>query len=258
MSKLAMLITVENQLDSAPPFSFTRVCIHRKLFTLDEELELEKLLMNITPAAIAWMNENKDLAGWAQAFGAFVALGIAILIPAWQQRQQRRNTLLEELKSDFSNSTGVFFLLNDAWIWANDIVGKSGMTRDAARSDFIFDDLCKRILLWEARETNGHRVVALYLTRGALTRTQTKLTWPVMRERMIEPEELALIEKDRNIIREQKEFSKRLHDHALFRLKLQSMRWYRRPLAIFKNRKNIRQWTAPAPGVPGKNGPVTN
>lgn len=205
--------------------------------------------MDRVPTVVTWMRANEDLSGWAQAVGAFIALFIAIAIPAWQRRQQRSDTRLEELTLDVTLGSGVFFVLNDAELWINEMIEKTFMTRNEARTDFIFNDLIERILLWEGRETNDHRVISLYLTRGAIARTQNKLAWSVLQRKPIMDGEIVLLKADHKIVCDQKDFAKRLLDHAVFRLNLKKLPFWARPIFWWKHRHDIRTWIAPAPTI---------
>jgi len=203
--------------------------------------------MKIISTALGWLEANPNFSGWAQALGAFIALYIAIAVPARQRKEQRIATRIADLNLDVALSRGVFFLLSDTAIWLNEIVKKDYMKRHEARTDFIFDDLISRILLWERRETNNYRVIALYLTRGAIIRTQSKLVWPVIQDLPIGIPEITLMLNDLKIVSIQRDFSKRLLDHAEYRLRFAETNFFLRPIVWWIHRKKIQDWIKPPP-----------
>lgn len=120
------------------------------------------------PVAKAWMMDNEKLAGWAQAFGAVIALVVAIFVPAWQRYSEKRAVQISDANRDAALAQSLFYLLRDIEIFIAGFIGKGDMPRKMLLAPVTMDDLLSRIAALESREERSDRVTALFRARGAL------------------------------------------------------------------------------------------
>ncbi|NIL19745.1 hypothetical protein [Pseudomonas sp. AN3A02] len=102
-----------------------------------------------------------DTAGWVQAIGAIVAIGIAIWIPYRQRNQEAQERANARTESEISRSeqllalckelSNVVGILPDEFLMAD-----YHLTNEMSRT--IFADLIERLNYWQRDETNSDRL----------------------------------------------------------------------------------------------------
>ncbi|MDT6960151.1 hypothetical protein QTN24_01455 [Cupriavidus sp. SZY C1] len=126
-----------------------------------------------------WLEANEKLAGWAQAFGALIALVIAIGVPAWQRYAERRDAQISATNANSALAQSLYFLLRDIEIFLVAFVEPTGLPRRTLWDPVTMDDLLSRISALESREQVPERVTALYRARGALTGARVAFIAPI-------------------------------------------------------------------------------
>ena len=121
------------------------------------------------PSVKAWMETNDKLAGWAQAFGAVIALLVAIGVPAWQRYSEKRAVQIADANSDAALAQSLFYLLRDVELFIARFTSARDVPRKMLLDPVTMDDLLSRIAALESREEKSERVTALFRARGALT-----------------------------------------------------------------------------------------
>jgi len=120
------------------------------------------------PSAKAWMMHNEKLSGWAQAVGALLAIGIAILVPALQRYSERRSAQIAEARRNLALVQGLFYLLRDVGIFLEGFKQRRKMPRKLLNDPVAVDDLLSRIAALESREDDPIKIAMLFRARGAL------------------------------------------------------------------------------------------
>jgi hypothetical protein len=146
--------------------------------------------------ALLFMRAHENLAGWAQAFGAMLAIVFAIGVPAYQRYAQTLDTRRERASLNLVLASSGFFLLTDIQIFLNGLVGdRAHMPRGYCRDDVLVSDLLERIRSLEAREVSHARLISLFSARGALTLTNRDVADPNYQNHPLLVEQITLIKK---------------------------------------------------------------
>jgi len=128
--------------------------------------------------SLKWMNENPNLSGWAQFFGATAAILLAIAIPAWQRHGQNLDRWRDAQDVNASLALLSFYLLSEVQTHLDGYLQTGDMPRKNARRDIETADLLQRIHALEIRENNQDRITRLFRARGAIHQTASSLTLP--------------------------------------------------------------------------------
>ncbi|WFR77812.1 hypothetical protein P9875_19030 [Janthinobacterium rivuli] len=128
--------------------------------------------------SLKWMNENPNLSGWAQFFGATAAILLAIAIPAWQRHGQNLDRWRDAQDVNASLALLSFYLLSEVQTHLEGYLQTGDMPRKNARRDIETADLLQRIHALEIRENNQDRITRLFRARGAIHQTASSLTLP--------------------------------------------------------------------------------
>ncbi|WP_039788613.1 hypothetical protein [Herbaspirillum huttiense] len=193
---------------------------------------------------IAWMESHDELSGWAQFYGASLALVVAIIVPAWQRYLQALDKKRDDAESNLANALGVFYLVSEVRNHLDGYLEKKGMPREFSREDYVREDLLNRIHALELRDNNPDRVRLLFLARGFIHQTHSALAAPYMQH-------VALTFRERSLIRARLEHCRRLlneaselKDQAIFRNARMQQWWLVRlmmPTILRKMRKRREQ-----------------
>ena len=128
--------------------------------------------------SLKWMNENPNLSGWAQFFGATAAILLAIAIPAWQRHGQNLDRWRDAQDVNASLALLSFYLLSEVRTHLDCYLRTGDMPRKNARRDIETADLLQRIHALEIRENNQDRITRLFRARGSIHQTASSLTLP--------------------------------------------------------------------------------
>lgn len=128
--------------------------------------------------SLKWMNDNPNLSGWAQFFGATAAILLAIAIPAWQRHGQNLDRWRDAQDVNASLALLSFYLLSEVKNHLDGYLQISDIPRKNIRKDFETADLLQRIHALEIRENNQDRITRLFRARGAIHQTSSSLSLP--------------------------------------------------------------------------------
>jgi hypothetical protein len=151
--------------------------------------------MNMVSQMLQWMNQHPNLSGWAQAFGAVLAILIAVAIPWYQRRAQMLDMLRTKAELDVVLSYGVSQLLTDAHIFLRNLPKTKHLARNANWIEMEVKELLERIRAIENREHDHKRITALFHVRGALLATNFIFARPDLQQNKLAADEIESIEK---------------------------------------------------------------
>lgn len=202
---------------------------------------------------IKWMEEHDKLSGWAQFYGATLALVVAILVPAWQRYLQALDKRRDDADLNLVNALGVFYLISEVRNHLEGYLEKKNMPRKLSREDDVREDLLARIHALELRDNNPERLTLLFRARGFVHQTHAALGMPYLQSRPLSPGEMSLIRTRLRDCRELLSAAEEIKDDAYFRRGRIRLWWLARlvfPLAVValkRQGKHRPQMTQVAP-----------
>lgn len=148
--------------------------------------------MEFIEQAIAWMRlpENANLAGWAQAVGATIALALAIAVPAYQRHAQLLDMRRQRSELNLALAASGSYLLGDVLNFLNGLITLAKLPRASCRDDVLLQSLLERVHALESREISHARITSLYAARNALIITNMALCSPYAQEKPLTAKEL--------------------------------------------------------------------
>ncbi|TNC78195.1 hypothetical protein FHI69_02535 [Janthinobacterium lividum] len=123
-----------------------------------------------------WMNGNDKLSGWAQFYGALIAIFFAIAVPAWQRHSQNLDRWRDGEDINASLSQNSFFLIGEVFNYVNGCANGGAMPRAMLHDSDRCHDLLKRIHALELREISPDRITRLFHARGHLLNSNSSLS----------------------------------------------------------------------------------
>lgn len=182
---------------------------------------------------LAWMHSNPNLSGWAQAAGGFLGILIAVAIPYFQRASQIDDEKRKHAQEDLAQSQGTYFLIVDTLGWLIACKATAAIPRNCGALDRA-PDLLARARALDAKESDGHRVIAVQAARDVIVRTNGMLNFSFKLEHPLTPDELAFIEKD---LEKMKEILGVRHDALLLaehQFLLSKASWFKKPFLQYE------------------------
>lgn len=180
---------------------------------------------------IAWMESHDKLSGWAQFYGASLALVVAILVPAWQRYLQALDKKRDDAESNLANALGVYYLVSEVRNHLEGYLEKKDMPREISREDYVREDLLNRIHALELRDNNPDRVTLLFLARGFIHQTHSALSAPYLQNLALTPGERILVRKRLEHCRKLLVDAAEMKDQAFFHHTRMQQWWLARLIA---------------------------
>ncbi|QAU33118.1 hypothetical protein [Janthinobacterium sp. 17J80-10] len=189
--------------------------------------------MEFIDQAIAWMRlpENTNLAGWAQAVGATVALVLAIAVPAYQRHAQLLDLRRQRSELNLALATSCRYLLGDVLNFLNGPITLAKLPRSSCRDDVHLNDLLERIHALENREISHARITSLYAARNALILTNMALCSPYAQDNPLSAKELENLKTRITSVNEILETAEYDADFALGEARSFEQSWPARPIS---------------------------
>jgi hypothetical protein len=181
--------------------------------------------------ALLFMSTHENLAGWAQAVGAMIAIVFAIGVPAYQRHTQTLDMRREHAKLDLALATSGRFLVDDVLNFLNGLVTLAGLPRISCRSALEVADLFERINALENREVSHARIITLYAARGALMLTNRALCDPDCQKMALSAGEIANLKRNIARVEERHAISKYDADFSIGEARSVHIFWPARPIA---------------------------
>lgn len=125
---------------------------------------------------VNWMNGHEKLSGWAQFYGALIAIFFAIAVPAWQRHSQNLDRWRDGEDINASLSQNSFFLIGEVLNYVNGCANGGAIPRAVLHDLDRCRDLLRRIHALELREISPDRITRLFHARGHLLNTNSSLT----------------------------------------------------------------------------------
>jgi hypothetical protein len=168
--------------------------------------------------------DNEKLAGWAQAVGAFIAILIAVLIPAYQFHSQNLEKRRDAAELNLTLSMSCFFLMGDVRNHFVKYGNLSALSRALVKDDLIVNTLLQRIHTLENREVNWRRMAMLNDARNKILLTENLFQSLPLNEKMSESEKdiLETRVREMNNLEKQAGFD---HNHAIHSSKRLGLFW---------------------------------
>lgn len=164
---------------------------------------------------LKWMNGNEKLSGWAQFYGAIIAIGLAIAVPAWQRHSQNLDRWRDGEDTNASLSQNSFFLLGEILSYVRGCGSSDTMPRSLVRDTDRSDDLLRRIHALELKEISPNRIIRLFHARGHVHNTNSAMTRPTFQNDPLSAGELQLFTDRRTHLEKLVEEAKRENDKAI-------------------------------------------
>lgn len=189
--------------------------------------------MEFITQAIAWMRlpENSNLAGWAQAVGATVALALAIGVPAYQRHVQLLDMRRQRSELNLALATSCRYLLGDVLNFLNGRITLAKLPRSSCRDDVHLNDLLERIHALENREISHARITSLYGARNALIITNMALCSPYAQDKPLTSKELEDLKMLIASVKERAKLADYDADFSLGQARSAEQSWPARPIS---------------------------
>jgi hypothetical protein len=128
---------------------------------------------------IDWMETHDKLAGWAQTFGALIALVLAIAIPWWQRKEQLKDARVTALRLECHLTSLLCLLVGDTWSVSERIQSNPDPTPTELQVQLVYlEDLRIRINGLEPRLPDEMHLNALLGMRRCLMIFHRQLVCP--------------------------------------------------------------------------------
>ena len=155
-------------------------------------LEPLNLYFDVKPP-LKWMDENPNLSGWAQFFGATAAILLAIAIPAWQRHGQNLDRWRDAQECNASLALLSFYLLGEVRSYLSGFFWDDSTPRQFIRKDFEAADLLQRIHSLEIRENSQDRITRLFRARASIHQTTSSVSLPFVQSNPLSENEKVLL-----------------------------------------------------------------
>jgi hypothetical protein len=181
--------------------------------------------------ALLFMSAHENLAGWAQAAGATIALAFAIGVPAYQRHTQTLDMRRAHANLNLALATSGRFLVNDVLIFLNGIATLASLPRSVCRSDLEVSHLLERINALENREVSHARIITLYGARGALVLANKVLCKPDIQASPLSMGEITNLQDGIARVKERYAIAEYDADFSIGKARSAHIFWPARPIA---------------------------
>ncbi|HEY8606687.1 MAG TPA: hypothetical protein VIM12_06205 [Noviherbaspirillum sp.] len=198
--------------------------------------------MGYVSQVITWMNANPNIAGWAQAFGAMIGIGIAIAVPWYQRKVQLADVRIVQLKAQVVHQVAVFYLLVEIEMYLRGFLRPGDTPRRHLAQDGRYVDLVQRISALDGRETDITRASYLFRARGMLLNVHMAACSDLLRDKPLELGEQSHLTAQLEDLKKFVTFVQQQLIETDIEVKLVQVAWFLKPL----KRRQLRSSSAAA------------